>query len=370
MRSYFLIYERCFECRLFEIAPSSSKCLRGKWTVEAIEEFRRKALGAFARIRIYSFVDEVAAVELLVGKLNSLKSINEHMIKEGYARKCEENYMSKMNHMERENCQLSKNWMTREKEFDDKESNIIKVTIPSPPYERCNRILRLEGPYSPLETTLTEVSIENRGNVQIDQGSVNCVLLDNEIENYEGTAVIAADIMKNATRGITLYNVTTLPNIYGLPTLIALMFAPNFSFYQNPEKKEFVGIRFGLGCYENNSKAFYYDHDSFLPINFENTFQDDIADINFLRVSMSVLLRGHSITETLSEKDKEESMNDIKKLLIKILSKERIPVPNPQFYPDKNDSWITNCGKIEVCIRDRYIGGPFPSIQLPSLYKD
>jgi len=53
-----------------------------------VEEFRRKALGAFTRIRIYSFVGEVTAVELLVGKLNSLKSINEHMIKEGYARKC------------------------------------------------------------------------------------------------------------------------------------------------------------------------------------------------------------------------------------------------------------------------------------------
>jgi ATP-dependent RNA helicase TDRD9 len=355
---------------LSEIAPSSSKCLRGKWTQEAIQEFRQKVLRNFVRIRIYSFVDEVAAVELLVGKLNSLKSINEHMIKAGYARKCEENYMSKMNHKERENVQLSKNWMSREKEFEDKASNIIKVAIPSPPYERCRKTIRLEGPYSPLETSLTEVSIENRGNITIDQSSVNCVLLDNEIENYEGTAVVAADIMKNPTRGITLYNVTTLPNIYGLPTLIALMFAPNFAFYQNPEKKQFVGIRFGLGCYEDSSKAFYYDHDSYLPINFENTFQEDVAEINFLRVSMSELLRGHKATDTLSENKKEECMNDIKKLLIKLLSKERIPVYNQTFYPDKNDSWITNCGKIEVCIRDRYVGGPFPSIKLPSLYKN
>ncbi|XP_070500166.1 probable ATP-dependent RNA helicase spindle-E [Chironomus tepperi] len=366
MQYYFLIYERCFECRLSKIAPSSSKCMRGKWTLEAIEEFREKVIKAFVKVKIYSFVDEVAAVEVFVGKEN----INDHMIKTGYARMCEENYMSKLNHKERENVQWSKNWISREKEFQDKESNIIKISIPPPPIQRCKKVLRLEGPYSPLETTLTEVSIENRGIIQIDQTSVNSVLLDNEIENYEGTVVIAADIMQNPTRGITLYNVTTLPNIYGISTLVALMFAPNFVFYQNPERKQFVGVRFGLGCNENTSKAYYYDHDSYLNINYENTFQEDIADINHLRVSMSTLLKGEKITAILSEKDKEECMYDIKHLIIKILSKDRIPVHNPEFHPDKSDLWDTNCGKIDVYIRDLYRGGPFPSIMLPSLNKD
>ena len=180
MNHFFLIYERCFECRMVEIAPSSSKCMRGKWTLEAIEEFRGKVMKAWIKVKIYSFVDEIAAVEVFINK--NVVSINEHMIKAGYARKCEENYMSKMNRKERENVQYSKNWISREKEFEDKQSNIIKISIPSPPIAKCKKTIRLEGPYSPLETTLTEVSIENRGNIQIDQTSVNSILLDNEIE--------------------------------------------------------------------------------------------------------------------------------------------------------------------------------------------
>lgn len=362
---YFLIYERCFECRLVKIAPSCAKCMRGKWTFEAINEFREQVIKEFVKVKIYSFVDEVAAVEVFVGKED--RSINEHMTKSGYARKCEENYLSKMNHNERVNVQCSTDWMSREKEFDDKVSNIIKISIPSPPIHKCKKIIRLEGPFSPLESTLHEVSIESRGNIQIDQTSVNCVLLDHEVENYEGSPVIAADIMKNLSCGVTLYNVTKLPNIFGLSTLIALMFAPNFVFYQDPEKKQFIGVRFGLGCDPKTSQAYYYEHDSYVPINYENVFQTDIADINHLRISMSILMKGGNKTVALTDQNKVKAMTDIKKLLIKILSKERIPVKNKDFSPESSEFWTSNCHKIDVYITDLFRSGPFPTIMIPSI---
>lgn len=365
MNECFLIYERCFQCRLVEIAPSSSKCMRGKWTLEAINEFREQVIKETVKVKVYSFVDEIAAVEVLVGKED--RSINEHMIKSGYARKCEENYMSKMNHNERVNVQYSTKWMSREKEFEDKVSNIIKVSIPSPPIHKCKKIIKLDGPYSPLESSLYEVSIESRGKIQIDPTSVNCVLLDHEVENYEGSPVIAADIMKNSSRGVTLYNVTTLPNIFGLSTLIALMFAPNFVFYQNPENMKLIGVRFGLGCDPKTSKAYYYEHDSYVPINYDNVFQSDIADINHLRICMSMLMKGGHKTSASTEDDKFKAMTFIKKILIKILSKERIPVKNKDFSPEFTEFWTTNCHKNDVYVMDIFRSEPYPTIMIPSI---
>lgn len=366
MIEYFSISERCFVCRLAKITPSYKKCPRGKYTKEAVEEFRVKALGNFCKIVIYSFVENIAAVELFLGSQN----FNEYMINQGYAKECDESYMSRLNHNERESVQMSLTpWLTREEEFKQTENNMIKVSIPSPPLDKCKKILKLDGPYSPLETQINAVSLKNTKTVQVDAHSVNNVVLDTELENYDGTLLVAAEVLTNQDKGFSLYNVTSMPNIHGLSTVLAMMFGINFIFYADDESTKYIGLRFGLGFHEKNLKAYHYDSDAFMPINYEEEFEDDIVNINYLRLLMCKLLTNESFAPELSDDQKHNYMRDIKSILIKLLSKQRKSAGNPQFCPDRTQYWKSNCGEL-VYMKDIHSAGPYPSIKLPPLKDD
>lgn len=362
MKSYFLIYERCFECRLQEIAPSYEKCPRGKWTKDAINDLSKKVLNNFCKISIYSVVQEIAAVELFLAGEN----MNEYLMSQGYARKVKEPYASRINHNERENVQSSLTaWIPLEEEFKDKESNIMKISIPSPRLEQCKKIIRLDGPYSPLETDIWEITLKNRGQIQVDPQSVNSVVLDDEVENEHGTLLVAADVMKNANRGLTLYNVSTMPNIFALPCIVSMMFSTNIIFYPDDNNEKFVGMRFGLGYNEKTFEAFNFEHDCYLPINYEE-FIEDVNDINCVRYSMSSLLSNRSEAPELTDDEKITLMNNIKTNVIKILAKKRTPTVNPTFFPDRNPSWKTK-SDVMPNIEDPHTAGPYRSMQLPFL---
>lgn len=347
---YFSISERCFECTLTEISPSYIKCPRGKWTLDAIEDFRQLALSRFSKIVIYSFVNEKASVTLIT---DDDINVNDALIEKGYAKKCKESYVSRMNHSERENVQMSasenqKKWIPREIEFKTKVNKMLKITVPSPPMNKCRKALKLEGPFSPLETSITEISFNRLGNIKVDSLSINCITLNCNIEESGGKLIVAAEIMKNSIDGLSLHSVSAMPAILGFAVIISMIFAPNMIFYRDPQRTHILGMRFGLGANESNAESHFYAHDCILPVDF-NLNSDDVREINNLRFEMSNLLQVVDDPENDAEEtEKLELMTSIKRTILKIIAKNRRPQHDSSsnftkyFANTMNSKWITD----------------------------
>lgn len=172
----FAIPERCFECTLTEIQPSSIKSLKGKWIPEAVELFNHYTEHQIAIIDVYSVVNDVASVRLIVENIK----VNLKLIKKGYAQFCDENYMSKMNYDTREQKQrIGRIDYGPEVEFAEKIDNSKTVNIKSPPMHLCYKKVYLKGPFTPLETSLHGFTHSaSTKQIVVDSTSVNSVVLD------------------------------------------------------------------------------------------------------------------------------------------------------------------------------------------------
>lgn len=316
---YFFFPERGFHCKLSEIEPSFVKCPRGKWTEASIDLFRKHVKSCSCEIEIYSMVNNIASVEVKVNGIN----INDTLVKEGYAVRCKECYVSRLDHEEREAYQLSDSsqWIDRKTEFKDRENSMVSYTVAPPPEELCCQSIYLNGPYSPLETKITGAMINALGSTKIEQTSVNSVQLNSCAENYDGQLLVASDVNANPSNGNTLYGVTALPNINGLPVLLTMIFAPEVIFECDDKYERIISIRSSLN-FDCNLDSRFSVHECSLPVHFKlNT--EDFNDINELRFNMSYLMNTN-ITEP-----KNETFFKINALIMKILQHERETLKPP-----------------------------------------
>jgi ATP-dependent RNA helicase TDRD9 len=322
--SCFEISERCFEAKLSEIEPSFLKCPHGKWTSQAVEVFRSFALNRDAKVEVYSVVGTTASVKLWIEDL----CVNEELIEAEFAQECDENFPSKHNHQMRMKIQaLSRMWYGPEKEWYGHPNRMIVTHVPPPPKSKCNTKLMLSGPHSPMETSLIHVLLNSRPfDITVDPFSVNSVVLFDNPANIHGRLLVAANVTTNKGR-ISLHETTMLPEIPGLPMLLAMIFAPDVIFRRNEERTKYECMQFGLGAYTDDSSSLFPEHDCVLPVNF-HIDQKDFWDVNYLRFLMSHLLTTEPNDQISSLKDEEKSdlLRRVKSQIIKILSKNREPL--------------------------------------------
>lgn len=332
---YFFFPERGFHCKLSMVEPSYGKCSRGKWTKASIEVFRELTLNQACEIEVFSFINNIASVELKIEGSN----INDTLVKEGYAIRCEESYASRLDHNEREAYQLStaSQWIDRETEFKEKENLMISCAIPAPPPELLFQSIYLEGPYSPLETTITGIAKNTFGLAKIDQKSVNSIAFDACVENYDGQLLVAADIVASLTNGNTLHNVTTMPNIKGLAPILTMIFAPNVIFECDKNFERIVELHSNLGFYPVNFQSYFPQHECSLPVNVKFDAQD-FNDINELRFAMSYLLKVENSEKLpdLTDDKKTELLLKVKNLIIKVLQRDREILKPPMMKANKS----------------------------------
>lgn len=316
---------RIFECTLTEVQPSTLLSREGKWTQKAIDSFQC-VVDKKAKINIYSVVNGVASVTLLIHKVNH----NQKLIIEGFAEECEESYVSKANHEQRSQWQnnfgkenLSSDEISPEKEFENKteKSQVRRVLAPS--LSLCLTQVKLLGPYSPLELALNGISRMKTSRVAVDPSSVNSVILDEDILNLRGKFCVAAQTTINTrTNQMTIRETTMMPNIP--PVLLALIFCPAANLRRDQNKTRFVSLLTGLGFDEKRQQPFFGERDALLNIDFELT-KDDVEAINQLRFCMSQLLiiePGKTVPD-LVVKEKQQIMQKIRNLLLEILNKSR-----------------------------------------------
>lgn len=365
---FFEISERCFEAKLSEIEPSFLKCPSGKWTSQAVKEFRSLALHREVKVEVFSVVSNIASVKLWIDNL----CVNEEMIEAEFAQECEESFPSKHNHQMRSRIQaLPSMWYGPEVEFVEYRNRMTVKHIPPPPKSKCNKSLHLSGPHSPLETSLTNILLNSRStDIAIDPLSVNSVVLYDNPANIYGRLMVAANVTKSKGK-VTLRETTMLPDIPGLSLLLGMIFAPDVIFRRNEDRTKYKNMQFGLGCYKKDSSPLFPEHDCILPVNFQ--FDDkDFYDVNYLRFLMSHLLttEPNEQISSLTDEEKSNLMGRVKDQVIKILSKNREPLNVTYASRDIND-WTTEDQSDSRRWKDIFIGGgSYHHIVHPPLVKE
>ena len=281
----FDIPPQCFECSLTEIQPSIFKCPTG-WSPILIEEFKNLIADSTVTIEIYSFVDSIASVTLLVNGVN----VNEHLLTENYAQTCDESYLSKLDHSKRELAQLRNDIMAPEKEFKDMEVIDFDEETIAPPKDRCKKVVTLDGPYSTLSVNLYGVCNANNKKVTVEPSSVNHIVLDNNPSSGILKIYVAASVSKSKEEDhLILRQTTAMPQIPGFGTLMVLLFSSFAEIRCDKNRERYTSILGGLGYDKDTFSSHFPQHDTVANVDVELD-ENDFNFINDLRYGMSQLM--------------------------------------------------------------------------------
>lgn len=356
---------RVFECRLKEVEPSSVNSLRSKWSEKAINMFNQKVMNKKAVIEIYSVVANIVSV-VLKTEDEVETNWNHLLLNLGYAQECEESYASKINHdiRERENCVLREP-VDPEEDFKNvkDEKWIEQNEIKTPKKEFCDRIIKLTGPFSPLETSLRALSMDHTGFAKVDSTSVNHVLFNDEILSLHDKFFIAADVSFGAVnRNVKVRETTEMPNIPGLSCLLAMIFSPVAQLRRDEKKTRYISIITGLGLDQTDKKSYFRERDAVQLIDF-NLREEDIHDINRLRFWMSKMLHRDPFHKlpNLTDRQREQILKTIQEIISSVINKKR-EVLDIQTGKNKFNWDIDQEDVIHVTSRigDGAIWGPIP----------
>ncbi|XP_076314448.1 ATP-dependent RNA helicase TDRD9-like [Tachypleus tridentatus] len=126
--------------------------------------------------------------------------------------------------------------------------------------------------------------------VHMDRDSVNSVALDPEPQDQHERMLVASHVGLNSTgSAIVVRNTTLMPNVHGLSSIIALLFAPYAELRTDKERTCYTGALCGLGYDPGTKQSIYPDHD--MELVFDTTFDcEDISAINKVRMGVNLLL--------------------------------------------------------------------------------
>lgn len=331
----FDVPEWCYEATLTGLEPSLMKCPRRKWTSAAIDQFRQLVLNREVKVEIFSVVEDVASVKLFTGNASC---VNEVLKSAGFAQTCEESYTSRVNHEIREDNQRSSRFGA-DIEFKRRTDKFNVPTAPHPPKVQCRETVKLSGPHSPLETTISGTSANSYSSgITVDPTSVNSIQLVDDPSNIVGRLLVAANVTKSP-KGVVLHETTSLPNIPGLAVLIPMMFAPDAVFKRSDDKTRYEYIHFGLGA-DADYKAYFPEQDGVVNVNIELELED-FEDVHQLRYCMSNLMLKQPDEEisSLDDGTKFELLEEVKKVIVRILGKNRLQLPMSYAKPESSD-WV------------------------------
>jgi len=246
---------------------------------------------------------------------------------------------------------LSELWTLEEREEERLRSirksngkNDLEDEPEHPIYKREYKYLG--GPSSPIRMTFRSVLEKSKGfAVDLDSLSVNSILLDPDYEKDRRQMLVAASVCQTRRSKIMARDTTLMPNIRGLPTLMALMFAQYYRLVYNEQTKCIAGAIFGLGWDEEDkpiNKQYEVELSFDIHIN-----KDDIDLINKARRNISELLRGLEIYNPGSPRALLQEQ--LRQIILTLIRKRRYGLPEisisnvnwqnpgPEFVRDKHN---------------------------------
>ncbi|CAK1553904.1 unnamed protein product [Leptosia nina] len=310
------------QCTLAEVAPAPLLHPHGQWVPGAMKLFMDLVARGRLIGKIYSVTHGVVSIELMAegGRI----SINKELTAKGLAVRCEESYESKLNHDLR---QTATDLNIAQKRAFNKEQTDLAFNqmheFGTPSYKDCISDVYLKGPNSPLETNLHNLMYGNRDKqVVVEWNSVNSVLLDTEPQEIYERLLVAAEVGQNELSSkVTLRHTTLMPNIPGLPAILAMLFCPEAELRRDSAGSRYVSVLCGLGS-TVQGHPYFPEHD--VLVNIDADFSvDDISDINHIRYLMDLSMQLKSgLDVEQDESDFTANLpqlirNDLMKLLLR-----------------------------------------------------
>lgn len=77
-------------------------------------------------------------------------------------------------------------------------------------------------------------------------------------------------------KNFVAHETTLLPNIRGFGAMMAMLFAKNCDLKRDTSKTRFISVRCGLGYNDDKECAYFAEHDTVFPLDFEFT-EDDLS---------------------------------------------------------------------------------------------
>lgn len=156
--------------------------------------------------------------------------------------------------------------------------------------------------------------------------------------NFYGRLMVSVNEPNSSKR--MLYDTSVMPDIAGLPIVLAMIFAPNLVFQRNEDKTRYKYLKFGLGAPREMTFSYFPDHDCVLPVNIKLE-ESDFVEANTLRLLMSKILDVKPLTP-VSDEEKVEMFTNAKIQLMKILSKKRLVLGQPDTCDGQSNNWLTD----------------------------
>ncbi|XP_076234970.1 tudor domain containing 9 protein spindle E [Calliopsis andreniformis] len=318
-----------FECILANVRPSVTDSLTDSWS-EAAHDYFWMLINKPGLLLgdIFSVVNSVVAIELILKQNEEEISINQCLIDKGFAFRKEADYFSQFNHnLRMQQLDLSDEQCYHYEKLQYNQDYISDLYPDPPKPSDCYTTVNLKGPFSPLEIDLKNLTVAGRDKrVSMAINSVNSVLLDTDPEDSCQRLLVAASISQSVhSHNLTLYNTTLMPRIPGLTGLIALIFSPYMELRRNAFGTCYIGALCGLGYDPVTMKSIYPEHDIELYFDAEIGL-DDMQFINRLRHWMNI---GMQINHPSQNVDNTEEViicqNRIKDALLKLIDKKRKP---------------------------------------------
>ncbi|XP_077537769.1 ATP-dependent RNA helicase TDRD9-like [Haemaphysalis longicornis] len=284
---------QAFECKLAEIRPAALCSGREQWTRPARERFTHLVMEQFMVARVYSVVDNVVRVHLVLQ--DGVTNVNDLLVKEGHADYADEGFLSRKNHQLRERVEsyyqsIAPDMTDPSLSADNAEElDSSKLDFGMPLLS--NRKAILHGPFSPLESRVCGMSkLCYLRSARVERTSVNSVLLNGEPQNPHPRLLVACHVSQSASSDhVTLRNTTLMPSLPGMHCLMPLIFAPYVELRTNPDRTEYTGALCGLGFESGSNLGLYPDHD--MEVAFDVAFDDtDIHMVNLVRMMINAVL--------------------------------------------------------------------------------
>lgn len=200
------------------------------------------------------------------------------------------------------------------------ESRRGNKAVASPIYKEHKLLF---GPYSPIAIEFRAIEAKTKCyGVDVDPTSINSVLLNPEYHVPRRQMLVSALISHSKRNRVMARDTTLMPNIRGLPALMALLFAPYNRVLHNDKMKCLAGAVFGLGWNSDNRPL---DRTSEVELEFDVQFtQDDIELINKARALLSKLIKLSDVTNPGAPLDIQRER--LREVLLFLIRKKRYPL--------------------------------------------
>lgn len=156
-----------------------------------------------------------------------------------------------------------------------REEDIPEIKPPSRP---GMTEMTLTGPFSPIEIQIYPLTNGGKSKtVEIDNYSVNAVMLENEPSDVSYKYLVAVSVcQKNEsnTDKINVRQTTMMPHIRGFGPLMAAIFCPMMELARDKSNSHYVSMITGLGYDEQARQPWFPENDMTFDLDTEFTVDD------------------------------------------------------------------------------------------------